>query len=81
LRAARTFRGPQWRWRIGKNARADFVIEPIQESYRLLYAFLVKIRLGFISDLLMSIFLLPTLYVWMAGDNDVLPEADRSEDV
>jgi hypothetical protein len=29
----------------------------------------------------MSIFLLPTLYVWMAGDNDVLPEADLSEDV
>jgi hypothetical protein len=24
----------------------------------------------------MSIFLLPTLYVWMAGDRDVLPGAD-----
>ena len=26
--------------------------------------------------LLMSIFLLPTLYVWFAGDHDVLPAAD-----
>jgi hypothetical protein len=24
----------------------------------------------------MSIFLLPTLYVWMAGRNDVLPEPE-----
>jgi heavy metal efflux system protein len=28
---------------------------------------------GLISDLVMSIFLLPTLYVWIAGENDVLP--------
>ena len=25
----------------------------------------------------MSIFLLPTLYVWIAGDRDVLPAAER----
>ena len=31
---------------------------------------------GLISDLVMSIFLLPTLYVWMAGDKDVLPEPE-----
>jgi hypothetical protein len=24
----------------------------------------------------MSVFLLPTLYVWMAGDRDVLPASD-----
>src|SRR5258708_1506346 len=28
---------------------------------------------GLISDLVMSIFLLPTLYVWIAGEHDVLP--------
>jgi cobalt-zinc-cadmium resistance protein CzcA len=32
---------------------------------------------GLISDLAMSIFLLPTLYVWMAGPQDVLPEPER----
>jgi hypothetical protein len=31
---------------------------------------------GWIADLVMSIFLLPTLYVWIAGDRDVLPAAD-----
>jgi cobalt-zinc-cadmium resistance protein CzcA len=31
---------------------------------------------GMISDLAMSIFLLPTLYAWMARDNDVLPEIE-----
>jgi cobalt-zinc-cadmium resistance protein CzcA len=35
---------------------------------------------GLISDLLMSIFLLPTLYVWMAGENDVLPEPQAEFD-
>jgi cobalt-zinc-cadmium resistance protein CzcA len=29
------------------------------------------------AALAMSIFLLPTLYVWVAGDRDVLPEAER----
>ena len=31
---------------------------------------------GLISDLAMSIFLLPTLYVWIAGEHDVLPEPE-----
>jgi heavy metal efflux system protein len=35
--------------------------------------FAIVIVGGLIADLVMSIFLLPTLYVWMAGDNDVLP--------
>jgi heavy metal efflux system protein len=35
---------------------------------------------GLISDLVMSIFLLPTLYVWMAGENDVLPEPEATFD-
>jgi cobalt-zinc-cadmium resistance protein CzcA len=43
--------------------------------------FAIVIVGGLMAALLMSIFLLPTLYVWMAGENDVLPEADSSEDV
>jgi cobalt-zinc-cadmium resistance protein CzcA len=35
--------------------------------------FAIVIVGGLISDLLMSIFLLPTLYVWVAGKHDVLP--------
>jgi hypothetical protein len=31
-----------------------------------------------LAALLMSIFLLPTLYVWMAGEHDVLPETEGS---
>ena len=31
---------------------------------------------GLIADLVMSIFLLPTIYVWMAGNGDVLPEVE-----
>jgi cobalt-zinc-cadmium resistance protein CzcA len=31
---------------------------------------------GLISDLVMSIFLLPTLYEWMAAEHDVLPEPE-----
>jgi heavy metal efflux system protein len=40
--------------------------------------FAIVIVGGLMSDLVMSIFLLPTLYVWMARDQDVLPvvEAD-----
>jgi cobalt-zinc-cadmium resistance protein CzcA len=38
--------------------------------------FAIVIVGGLISDLLMSIFLLPTLYVWIAGDRDVLPPGD-----
>jgi len=35
--------------------------------------FAIVIVGGLISDLVMSIFLLPTLYVWLASDRDVLP--------
>ena len=35
--------------------------------------FAIVIVGGLIADLIMSIFLLPTLYVWLAGPNDVLP--------
>jgi cobalt-zinc-cadmium resistance protein CzcA len=38
--------------------------------------FAIVIVGGLISDLAMSIFLLPTLYVWMARDHDVLPDVD-----
>ncbi len=38
--------------------------------------FAIVIVGGLIADLVMSIFLLPTLYVWMAGDHDVLPHAE-----
>jgi cobalt-zinc-cadmium resistance protein CzcA len=38
--------------------------------------FAIVIVGGLISDLAMSIFLLPTLYVWMARDRDVLPEPE-----
>jgi len=45
--------------------------------------FAIVIVGGLIVGLLMSIFLLPTLYVWMAGEHDVLPEpqADFDEEV
>jgi cobalt-zinc-cadmium resistance protein CzcA len=42
--------------------------------------FAIVIVGGLISDLIMSIFLLPTLYVWMAGDDDVLPEKEADFD-
>jgi cobalt-zinc-cadmium resistance protein CzcA len=35
--------------------------------------FAIVIVGGLIADLIMSIFLLPTLYVWFAGEHDVLP--------
>jgi cobalt-zinc-cadmium resistance protein CzcA len=38
--------------------------------------FAIVIVGGLITDLLMSIFLLPTLYTWMAGENDVLPDRE-----
>jgi heavy metal efflux system protein len=41
--------------------------------------FAIVIVGGLISDLVMSIFLLPTLYVWVAGERDVLPVADKEE--
>jgi heavy metal efflux system protein len=42
--------------------------------------FAIVIVGGLISDLVMSIFLLPTLYVWMASPSDVLPEPEGSFD-
>jgi heavy metal efflux system protein len=39
--------------------------------------FAIVIVGGLISDLLMSVFLLPTLYVWIAGEHDVLPAAEH----
>jgi cobalt-zinc-cadmium resistance protein CzcA len=38
--------------------------------------FAIVIVGGLISGLVMSVFLLPTLYVWIAGDRDVLPPGD-----
>ena len=38
--------------------------------------FAIVIVGGLIADLVMSIFLLPTLYVWIAGEHDVLPEPE-----
>ena len=43
--------------------------------------FAIVIVGGLISDLLMSIFLLPTLYVWMAGQHDILPAPESDEPV
>jgi heavy metal efflux system protein len=38
--------------------------------------FAIVIVGGLIAALIMSVFLLPTLYVWIAGERDVLPSAD-----
>jgi cobalt-zinc-cadmium resistance protein CzcA len=40
--------------------------------------FAIVIVGGLISDLVMSIFLMPTLYVWFARDGDKLPEPEAS---
>jgi heavy metal efflux system protein len=39
--------------------------------------FAIVIVGGLIADLVMSIFLLPTLYVWIAGERDVLPASEE----
>jgi cobalt-zinc-cadmium resistance protein CzcA len=41
--------------------------------------FAIVIVGGLIAALAMSIFLLPTIYVWIAGEHDVLPEAGSGE--
>ena len=41
--------------------------------------FAIVIVGGLIASLAMSIFLLPTLYVWIAREDDVLPDADSGE--
>jgi len=38
--------------------------------------FAIVIVGGLISDLIISLFLLPTLYVWVAGPNDILPKPE-----
>jgi len=43
--------------------------------------FAIVIVGGLISDLLMSIFLLPTLYNWLAREGDVLPQPEESFEV
>ena len=42
--------------------------------------FAIVIVGGLIAALIMSVFLLPTLYVWIARDTDVLPEAGAFEE-
>ncbi len=42
--------------------------------------FAIVIVGGLITNLLMSVILLPTLYVWVARDSDILPVADLSEE-
>jgi cobalt-zinc-cadmium resistance protein CzcA len=41
--------------------------------------FAIVIVGGLISDLVMSIFLLPTLYAWFARSDDQLPHVDAEE--
>jgi len=43
--------------------------------------FAIVIVGGLIADLVMSIFLLPTLYVWIAGERDVLPSSEEGFDM
>jgi cobalt-zinc-cadmium resistance protein CzcA len=38
--------------------------------------FAIVIVGGLIASLVMSVFLLPTLYVWLAGESDVLPAVE-----
>ena len=42
--------------------------------------FAIVIVGGLLANLIIGIFLLPTLYVWIAGDNDVLPAAESAAD-
>src|ERR1700678_3729251 len=43
--------------------------------------FAIVIVGGLIAALVMSVFLLPTIYVWIAGDHDVLPAAEEGFEV
>jgi len=43
--------------------------------------FAIVIVGGLIADLLMSIFLLPTFYVWWARPTDHLPKAEESKSI
>ena len=42
--------------------------------------FAIVIVGGLIANLIIGIFLLPTLYVWVAGDNDVLPAVESADE-
>jgi cobalt-zinc-cadmium resistance protein CzcA len=42
--------------------------------------FAIVIVGGLLADLVMSIFLLPTMYVWIAGERDVLPAVEAAFD-
>ena len=42
--------------------------------------FAIVIVGGLLANLVIGIFLLPTLYVWVAGENDVLPAVEASDD-
>jgi cobalt-zinc-cadmium resistance protein CzcA len=41
--------------------------------------FAIVIVGGLVAALILGVYLLPTLYVWVAGDGDVLPEAETTE--
>jgi cobalt-zinc-cadmium resistance protein CzcA len=43
--------------------------------------FAIVIVGGLMAALAMSLVLLPTLYVWIARDNDKLPEAEESVEI
>jgi cobalt-zinc-cadmium resistance protein CzcA len=43
--------------------------------------FAIVIVGGLITNLAISIFLLPTLYVWVAREDDILPQVDASEEI
>jgi len=43
--------------------------------------FAIVIVGGLIADLVMSIFILPTLYVWFASDGDMLPEPEANFEI
>jgi len=42
--------------------------------------FAIVIVGGLLANLVIGVFLLPTLYVWVARDHDILPAAENSED-
>ncbi|MDE3186737.1 MAG: efflux RND transporter permease subunit [Acidobacteriota bacterium] len=42
--------------------------------------FAIVIVGGLLANLVIGVFLMPTLYVWMAGEDDVLPAAEASEE-
>jgi cobalt-zinc-cadmium resistance protein CzcA len=64
---------------------ATFGLLPAAMSHRIgsdsQRPFAIVIVGGLICDLLMSIFLLPTFYVWWASPNDHLPPVEESRSV